>query len=64
MPVRAKEETCSSPCGSADIFHVRPAAYSLNAVIKLHVRNRFNTADLIFHMDFQLAAELVVLVRK
>ena len=48
----------------ADIFHVCPAAYSLNAVIKLHVRNRFNTADLIFHVDFQLAAELVVLVRK
>ena len=48
----------------ADIFHVRPAAYSLNAVIKLHVRNRFNAADLIFHVDFQFAAELVVLVRK
>ena len=47
-----------------DIRHVRPAAHGLDAVVKLHVGDGVDAADVVVHLDFELAAEAVALVRK
>ena len=47
-----------------DIRHIRPAAHGLDAVVKLHVGDGVDAADVVVHLDFELAAEAVALVRK